>query len=103
MTDAPPIPNPLPVGISRTVQYNNRYQRERNFPEDRHAAFSAHIGIAGKSYAKNFRIDRYGEETAFAMAVAWRKEMEVSGAELTRWKSKIGVPGIRRAARVERP
>ena len=94
MTDS--IPNPLPVGVSRTVQYNNRYQRARNFPEDQHPAFSAHIGIAGKSYARNFRIDRYGEEAAFAMAVAWRIEMEKTGTELTRWKAKIGVPGVRR-------
>ena len=82
--------------MCRTVQYNNRYQRHRDLPEDRHPAFSAHIGIAGKSYAKNFRIDVHGREVAFAMAIAWRKEMERYAPNLTKWQAKIGVPGKRR-------
>ena len=92
----PAIPDPLPVGISRSVQYNNRYQRLRDWPEDRHYIFSAHIGIQGKSYAKNFRIERYGEEQAFQMALAWRKEMEASVGKLSQWQGKVGVPGKRR-------
>jgi len=90
------IPDPLPVGISRSVQFNNGYQRRRNFAEDRHLAFSAHIGVAGKSYAKHFRIDHFGEEQAFLMASAWRREMEESAGKLSKWKGKGGVPGKRR-------
>lgn len=66
----------LPVGISRTVQYNNRYQRERDLPEDRHPAFTAHVGFRGESWAKNFRFSVYGSESAaFEAAVKWRALM----------------------------
>lgn len=91
------IPDPLPVGICRTVQFNNRYQRLRNWPEDQHPAFTAHIGIAGKSYARNFRIDKYGEETAFTMAVVWRREMEKKLKAFSPLASKVGTVGKRRA------
>ena len=92
----PAIPDPLPVGVSRSVQYNSRNQRLRNLPEDRHHAFSAHIGIQGKSYAKHFWIARLGEEQAFQMALAWRKTMEASVGKLSKWQGKVGVPGKRR-------
>lgn len=85
------------MGICRTVQCNNRYQRHRDLPEDRHPAFSAHIEIAGKSYARIFRIDVHGKEVALAMAIAWRKEMERHATNLTKWQAKIGVPGKRRS------
>lgn len=91
------IPDPLPVGICRTVQFNNAYQRLRNRPEERKHAFTAHIGIAGKSYARNFRIEKYGEEAAFAMAVAWRREMVKQLTPLSPLKSKVGTPGRRRS------
>lgn len=89
------IPDPLPVGICRTVQFNNRYQRLRNWPEDRHPAFTAHIGIAGKSYARNFRIEKYGEVEAFALAVSWRQEMEKRLLPFSPLKTKVGKPGFR--------
>lgn len=90
------IPNPLPVGISRTVQHNNAYQRERNLPEDRNECFSAHIGIDGVGYAKNFRIGLLGERVAYAYAVAWRKSMEAK-AKANKPHGKLNMPGKRRA------
>jgi hypothetical protein len=90
------ISDPLPVGICRTVQFNNRYQRLRNWPEDRHPAFTAHIGIAGKSYSRNFRIDKFGEETAFTMAITWRREMEKRLKQFSPLRAKVGTADIRK-------
>ena len=89
------IPNHLPVGISRTVQYNNAYQRKRDWPEDRHECFNSNIGIDGVSYARNFRIGLLGEKAAYANAVAWRKSME---ARVSNPHGKLNIPGKRRTA-----
>lgn len=94
-------PDTLPVGISRTVQYNNRYQRERDLPEDRHPAFTAHIGFQGACWAKNFRIDQFeSEEAAFDAAVKWRADMvrKITSAarQPFRLHQRFNKPGVRR-------
>lgn len=68
----------LPVGVCRTIQYNNRYQRRRNWPEDRHPYFSAHIGFKGISYAANFSIERLGRKKALSRAINWRRKKEAA-------------------------
>lgn len=96
------IPDPLPVGISRTVQYNNRSQRLRDLPEDRHPAFSAHIGFRGTSWSRNFRLDRHAsEQAAFDAAIKWRVMMvQVLGRAVrppNRHHGKFNKPGVRRS------
>lgn len=87
----------LPVGVCRSIQYNNRYQRLRNWPEDRHRYFTANIGFKGKSYAANFSIERLGLNEALNRAIRWRVKKEAAIRSIEKHPhGKLGKRGKKR-------